>query len=92
MVICFTVRCCRFLACWIGSPPFRVLLKQGGTFCDPGEDEFDIGAILRGDLIEGDLLALRVLESPLLGDSPLVLEVDLVANDHSDDVPFDKLL
>lgn len=88
-----TVRCYRHcLAYWFDSLPFRVLLKQGSTFCNPGEDEVDIGSILRRYLIECNLFALSVLQSSLLGDSSLILEVDLVADDHSDDISFDKLL
>ena len=62
-----------------------------GTFCDSGEDEVDVGAFFGGDLIEGDLLALGVVEPPLFGDCSFLLHVDLVADDHGDDVSLDEL-
>jgi hypothetical protein len=56
------------------------------------EDEVDVGALLGGDLIEGDLPAFGVVEAPLLGDLPVFLEIAFVADHHGDHVLFGVVL
>ena len=71
---------------WAVWQLFLALNDDKRTLCNPREYKVDIGAILSRHLIEGNLLALCIIKSSLLGDNPFFLHVDLIADNHGDNV------
>jgi hypothetical protein len=91
LVLPFCIRS-RTTELWAVELPSRALHQKESTLGDSGKYEVDVGSIFGRYLIKCDLFAFSIVESPLLGDGPGLLHVDLVPNDHRDDIRFVVLL